>query len=646
MPRRLAAIMFTDIAGYTALSQEDEKGALRLLRDQEDLVWPILELHRGRQVKSMGDGLLIEFPDALDAVECAVDLQRHVQERNARAGTTPLRLRVGIHLGDVESIGNDILGDAVNIASRIELLAEPGGVCVSEPVYVQVRQKVPYRLEELGPKNLKGVREPTVVYRVDLAGTAEPSPSRTSAPPRLAVLPLTNISPDAKDEYFADGLTEELITTLSHLGGLRVIARTSVMPYKTTPRTIAQVGAELSVGWVLEGSVRMAGDKLRITVQLIEVRSQEHSWSQTYDRTLDDVFAVQADVARQVAQVLRIRVRTTDEARLAGRPAVRPESYLAYLRGRTATDISTPEKVAEAKKEFERAISLDSSNAAAYAGLADVIHLLGDGGLAGAWDEWMRQSKEFALRALELDPSLADAHVSLGSILFHEYDYVGAEREIQIALSLSPSNFLAHWQYVSVLMDEGRTDEAIRELHLAEESDPHSPGPLAHHAFLLTQMRRLDEAWVALERWRALGTFRSAYQEALARYYGARSEFARAFDELDRAGAREVATVRWNERVWLNVLSGDMVTARKLVTELEQRPDPDVHAAELAFCHGILGNLDECFAWLGKAFDAHDVWPYQWLEEPTLATVRNDARFAQLLRRMNLTYRAAEDPGP
>jgi len=636
MARRLAAIMFTDIAGYTALSQADEKGALRLLRDQEALVWPILELHRGRKVNSMGDGLLIEFPDALDAVECAVDLQRHVQERNSRPGTTPLRLRVGIHLGDVESVGNDILGDAVNIASRIEPLAEPGGVCVSEPVYFQVRNKVPYRLEEVASKSLKGVGEPIAVYRVALADGTGPGPLQSFAPSRIAVLPLTNISPDPRDEYFADGLTEELITTLSQIGDLRVIARSSVMMYKTTLKPVAQVGAELSVGSVLEGSVRKSGDKLRITVQLIDVPSQEHVWAQTYDRTLDDVFSVQADVARQIAQALRVKVRTSEEARLSGRPPVRPESYLAYLRGRTATDISTPEKVGEAKTEFERAIAADPSNAAAYAGLADAIHLMGDVGHAGAWHEWTIRSKEFASRALELDPNLADAHVSLGSILFHEYDYVGAEEEIQLALSLSPSNFMAHAQYVVILMDEGRIEEAKREFRLAEESNPHSPLPLVQHAFLLTQLRELDEAWTVLERLRELGRLLSHYHVALARYYGARSEFARAFDELGRAGETEAVTVRRNEWVWLHVLAGNLEAARKLVADVERGPDAATHSAELAFCHGILGNLDDCFAWLGKAIDAHVFWPWQWLEESTLSAVRKDARFAQALKRMHL----------
>ena len=265
--------MFTDLAGFTPLAQADEAGALRLLKEQEKMIRPILETHRGRKVKSMGDGLLIEFLNALDTVECGVDLQRQAHERNAREGAQPLQLRVGIHLGDVQQRGTDIFGDAVNIASRIEPLAEPGGVCLSDPVYVQVRNKVPYQLEKLGPKSLKGVREPIDVYRIVLPWAKEEAPAPGPSPPRLAVLPLVNISPDPRDDYFAAPLTEELITVLSQIRGLRVISRTSVNQNKGTTKPLALIGSELGADSVLEGSVRKAGDRLRIAVQLIDTRT-------------------------------------------------------------------------------------------------------------------------------------------------------------------------------------------------------------------------------------------------------------------------------------------------------------------------------------------------------------------------------------
>ncbi len=638
MTRRLAAIMFTDIAGFTATAHTDEAGAFRLLREQDRLVRPTLEKHHGRKVKSTGDGLLIEFPDALDAVECAVELQRRIHEHNTKEGVRPLHVRMGIHIGDVERRGTDIVGDAVNIASRVQSLADPEGVWLSGPVCAQVRNKVPYQFEDLGPKYLKGVREPMEVYQVVLPWAHGEVRWEHPGLPRLAVLPLANISPDPNDEYFADGLTEELITVLSQLRDLRVIARTSVVPYKSTPKPIPQLGAELGVSSVLEGSVRKVGDRLRISVQLIDVDSQEHTWVETYDRGLDDVFAIQADVAQRIAQVLKIKVGSAEKARLEGRAPPRPESYLAYLRGRAL--FSTAEWVGSepAKDEFEKAASLDPSNAGAYSGLADVTHVLGEAGRLGARDGWFRQSKQYALRALELDPNLADAHASIGSLIVHEYDYVGAERELQRALSLSPSNAFAHLAYGLLLADRGLVEEAFRELSFSEESDPHSLVPLAHHAYLLVRYRQLDQAVPIFDR---LGRLRrdAARNPQLcairAIYYGARSEFRRAHGELDRAEKTRPG-LWWDDRTFLYVLAGDYARARKLLEESERAPDSAACPQPIAWCHGILGDYDECFRWLGVSIDKHEVTPRAWLGEPLLEPVRKDPRFTQLWKAMNL----------
>jgi len=485
MPRRLAAIMFTDIADYTALSQADEKGALRLLREQEGLVWPILELHRGRKVKSMGDGLLIEFPDALDAVECAVDLQHHVQERNVREETTPLRLRIGIHLGDVEGAGTDILGDAVNIAQRIESVAEPGGVSLSEPVYVQVRNKVSYRLEELGPKTLKGVQEPITVYRVAFAGVAGPSPSRASSPPRIAVLPLKNISPDPKDEYFADGLTEELITVLSQIKGLRVISRTSVNQYKGTTKPVAQIGSELGTDSVLEGSVRKAGDQLRIAVQLIDTRTDEHRWAQTYDRMLENVFEIQAEVAEQTARALKVELLRGERESLQERPTSNPQAYEAYLRALQATRLfaesrsilNVPEGGRcyeldrEAVHHFEEAIRSDPRFSAAYALLANhLIFVMGETRPAA---EVIPRARELVERALELNPNSSDAHLARGNLAMQgDLDWVRAEAEFQQAIALNPSSSIARLWYGMLLFHLQRHDESRKQFLAALDMDP------------------------------------------------------------------------------------------------------------------------------------------------------------------------------
>jgi len=339
--RRLSAIMFTDVVGSTASAQANEAEALKLRDEQAGLVRPLFAAHHGREVKSMGDGFLSEFDSALRAVQCAIDIQQHLHERNSQAGVTPIELRIGIHLGDVEQRDTDIFGDAVNIASRVEPLASPGGICISGEVFSQIRNKIPNKFEKLPPTALKGVQAPVDIYRIALPWVTRDAPASSGGPTGIAILPFANISPDPKDEYFADGLTEELITVLSQIRELRVIARSSVTPYKSTSKGVAQIGAELGVSSILEGSVRKAGSQLRITAQLIDVASQGHVWANSYNRELTDVFAVQVELAQQVADALRVELRASERAQIAARPMVKPDSYLSYLKGLTLMRVAT-----------------------------------------------------------------------------------------------------------------------------------------------------------------------------------------------------------------------------------------------------------------------------------------------------------------
>jgi len=639
--RRLAAIVFTDIAGYTALSQQDEPAALGLLQEQERLVQALLQIHHGRKVKSIGDGLLLEFPDALDAVECAVDLQRHLYERNTRMGGTPLRVRVGIHVGDVEGVGQDILGDAVNIASRIEPLAEPGGVCLSVQVYDQVHNKTPYSLERLGPKSLKGVQGPVEIYRLVPAWAVEAAPAEVF--PKLAVLPFANISPDAKDEYFADGLTEELITVLAQLPELRVIARTSVMPYKTEPKPVTQVGKELGASTVLEGSVRKAGDRLRITVQLIDVASQEHTWAETYDRKLEDIFAVQAEVAKTVAMVLKLRLRKADEVRLERPTEVRPDSYLAYLRGRYFLMRSYSEpSLKEAERAFTQAIELDASNARAYSGLADVKNLLGTFFQQERRAELNEAGRKLALRALELDPHLAEAHASLSAILYnaaYEPDWVGAENEARIAISLNPSYSQARMLYANLLEEEARQDEALHQMRLARDADPQSRVIVFHLVTLLYRLRRVDEMKTELESIRRLDSG-WGYHAALSAYHAARSAFDSAVEEALRAEEfpdEDGRTGPSFNRAFIYAMAGDKTRAKELLDVLLRRPESWQSLGNMAELYAVLGDLDECFRLLTKAWDEYHALALHGLRlDPSFEAVRKDSRFVTLLGKYGL----------
>src|SRR3989475_8117151 len=302
--------MFTDLVGFTTLSQRNESLALSVLDKQRELLRPMFNKHGGREVKTIGDSFLVDFPSALSAVKCAYEIQRTTRELNhSLPEERRVHLRIGVHLGDIVESQGDISGDAVNVASRIESLADNGGVCLTRQVYDQVQNKFELPLTSLGPKTLKNVGTPIELYKVALPWQeARISSSTRLDKKRIAVLPFANISPSASDEYFSDGMTEELIATLSRIKSLGVIARTSIIRYKGLTKPVVDIGRELNVGTVLEGSVRVAGKKLRITAQLIDAATEEHLWSDVYDRDLEDAFAIQSDLAKRIAKALKIRI--------------------------------------------------------------------------------------------------------------------------------------------------------------------------------------------------------------------------------------------------------------------------------------------------------------------------------------------------
>lgn len=365
--RRLAAIMFTDIVGYTRSTQANEALTLELLEEHRKLVRPFFPPHGGTEIKTIGDAFLVEFRSALEAVLCAVDIQRKLAGRNSGVQEQrQVQLRIGIHVGDVVHGAGDVYGDAVNIASRIEPLAEPGGICISQQVYDNIRNKTELGFKAMGPVRLKNVEFPLGVYKVVLPGS-ESGMNKVQAPrERLAVLPFVNISPDPNDEYFADGLTEELITRLSGVDGLKVIARTSVMNYKKKDMKVSEIGNELNVGSIVEGSVRKAGNKIRVTVQLIDAKTEEHLWASNYDKDLDDVFAIQSDIASRVAS----SVSSGAFFEVQGSDTKSIEAYTSFIKAVQNYHAASEGNLRQAKVMFEEAIALDPHFARAYAGLS------------------------------------------------------------------------------------------------------------------------------------------------------------------------------------------------------------------------------------------------------------------------------------
>jgi adenylate cyclase len=567
MARRLAAIMFTDLVGFTALAQSSEAQALARVAEQALVVRPLIAGLGGREVKSTGDGFLVVFESALNATECAIQIQRRMQERNSRSSTPPILLRIGIHIGDIEEAGGDILGDSVNIAARILPISDPGGICLSEQIAHQVRNKLSVPLERLAPRRLKGVRELLTVYRVVLPGAHPEASEGRSSLPRLAVLPFANISPNPKDEYFSDGLTEELISVLSKFHGVRVIARTSVAQYKGSAKSIAQIGSELGVSSVLEGSVRKSGDQLRISVQLIDARTEEHRWAATYDRKLENIFAIQAEVAKQTAGALKLEMLGSDQNGLRGRPTSNLAAYDSYLRGIQASRQFSPGSSRrpvpgpDAAEFFESALREDPQFSAAHSSLAN--HLLAIGGVTRESREAFARAREHVDRALEIDPTSSEAHTARGNLLMQvDFDWAEAESELRQALDLNPNNSIAHFWYRSLLTVLQRFSEAKVQLDAGFELDP-----------LWFLAKRQGVTLLALS-----GDWDEAIRMAEGLVENARADPRNRMESLSLLA-------------WIYAYAGRPIDARRVVRQVHVSTDPNSRLARTVF-HAWLGDRE------------------------------------------------------
>ena len=460
--RKLVAIVFTDMVGYTALAQNDEALAMELLDEQRRVVRPFFQRYNGTEVKTIGDAFLVQFKSALEAVECASSIQKSLHELNlVRPSERRIILRVGVHVGDVISEGNDIHGDAVNVASRIEPLAAPGGVCISEQAFDQTRNKFSLPMVKLERQTLKNVSVPMDVYRVIMPwDQSDRTGGENWDRKRIAVLPFSNISPDPTDEYFAEGMTEELINTISHNHQLKVIARTSVARFKGTQKSVSEIGKEIGVGSILEGSVRKAGNKIRVTAQLIDAATEEHVWSDNYDRQLDDVFSIQSEIAKSVSEALMARLVPEERKSIEKKATESSAAYVLYLRGRAALRDRKEDRMRDAKRHFEEAIAEDRDFAEAYVGLADAYFLLGNYNHM-PMAEAVERGREALARALALDDGLAEAHTTLANYMIHDYKFAEAQSEFGRAIALSPSYALAHHWYGIYLIEAGRPEKAL-----------------------------------------------------------------------------------------------------------------------------------------------------------------------------------------
>ena len=477
MERRLAAILAADVVGYSRLMERDEAGTLAALKERRRaIVDPLVKKHRGRIVKLMGDGVLVEFGSAVNAVACAIELQAAMDSANAGAAEGQrIVLRVGINLGDVMVEGSDLYGDGVNIAARLEGLSEPGGLCISGSVFEHVNGKLPHSFVSLGPQTLKNIDRPIQIYR--LAGKDGPGPAVSGLElplpdkPSIVVLPFVNMSDDAEQSYFADGLTEDLITDLSKVPELFVIARNSSFAYKSRSVDVRQIARELGVKYVLEGSARRAVDRVRINAQLIDARAGGHIWADRFDRDLADIFAAQDEVIGKIVEALVGKLAAAS-LKERYRPA-NLEAYDLCLRGRAEWAHSSEAGV-EAIPLFERAIALDPNYADALRWLAlSQNHAWAY--LNRPMDPLRQQSMASAKRAVELDPEDSGAHWVLAYVLLFERRWDESAKEFEISLRLNPNDADAWSDFAELKCFDGRGVEAIACSQKALRLNPHPP---------------------------------------------------------------------------------------------------------------------------------------------------------------------------
>lgn len=475
MERRLTTILSADIAGYSRLMEEDESGTLAELKGRlGQLVEPMLQKSGARLIKLLGDGFLAEFASVVNAVHFAIDLQTANEARNTEMpDDRRMRFRIGINLSDIIADANDVYGDGVNVASRLEGLAEPGGICISDTVYQHVRRHLSCTFEDIGKRQLKNISGAVQVYRVSPGQPAAAGPRRraqSSHQASIVVLPFTNMSGDPEQDYFSDGMTEDIITDLSKISSLFVVARNSAFTFKGQNVEADQVAQRLGVQYVLEGSVRKSNQRLRITAQLIDGRSNGHLWAERYDRNFEDIFDLQDEISRNIVEALRLRLLPGERETLAQRPTGNPEAYRYYLMGRSFFNRGHTRRMLRlARQLFAKALEYDPDYARAHAGTADCnSHLLDAGDTEISVDDIMAQSE----RALGLDPSLAEAHASRGLALYTAGRYDEADASFVKSLSLNPELFEANLFYGRNCFNRGWFDKAAELFGKAAEVNP------------------------------------------------------------------------------------------------------------------------------------------------------------------------------
>ena len=548
--RRLAAILAADVAGYSRLMGRDEEGTHeRLKAHLQELVNPKIGEHRGRIVKNTGDGFLVEFASVVDAVRCAVEIQRGMPEREAVVPEERrIGFRMGINVGDVIAEEHDIFGDGVNVAARLEGLAEPGGICISRMVRDQIRDKLPYQFEDLGEQSVKNIARPVRVYALRAEGFTDlPASSVPSAPPipqpavaprlSIVVLPLTNLSDDREQQYFADGITEDVTTDLSRIAHSFVISRNTAFTYRNKAIDTKQIGRELGVRYVLEGSVRCSGNRVRVSAQLIDAAVDAHLWAEQFDADTTDLFTLQSEITSQLANALGVELIAAE----AARPKEHPDALDYILRGRAVLlKPRTPETHREAIDLYERALALDPQSVEAQSRLAAVLVMSVGTGMTNSASAVLdiARAERLVDQALAASPRYTFPHVVKGHVLRVRSRWEEAISEYEAALALDHNSVYALNSLGLCKLYAGSIEEAIPLVEQAIRLSPRDPG-IGHCYNLIGNVHllqsRIEKAIVWLEKARSAMPGVPIFRSRLAAAYALRGETERAAAELAEA---------------------------------------------------------------------------------------------------------------
>ena len=675
LKRKLAAILHADVVGYSRLMGEDEEGTLKTLSAYFEVMGELIRQYRGRVVGTEGDAILAEFASVVDAVQCAVEIQEVLKAKNADLPQDrKMEIRIGVNLGDVIEEGDNIYGDGVNIAARIEVLAEGGGICISGSAYDQIKNKLALGYEYLGEQSVKNIAELVRVYKVPMeprvgkekkaamrwwqkAALATlvvlilgalavwnfylrpaPPPAELALPdkPSIAVLPFVNMSDDPKQEYFSDGITEELISALAKLEGLKVISRTSAFFFKGKGVDLRSIGEKLKVDNILEGSVRKAGNKLRITAQLIKVADDSHLWAEIYDREMEDVFTIQEEISRAIVDKLKPRLLGKRDKPLVKHYTENIEAYNLYRKGRFYWNKASYK---EAIEYFEQALALDPNYALAYTGLSEAYNIMGFF-LSGSAKEYYLKAKAAAMKALEIDDMLPAAHASLGTLKSHyEWDWKGAERALKRAIELDPGNAYVHSYYGEHLTGMGHFDDALAELNKALELDPLSIHINRFFGLHLDWARKFDQSIKQFEKTLELYPDNPIVLAMLGAVYNQNGRYEDSIAVLKKAMS---ITSGKNPFVLGTLgltygLAGKRKEAQGILDEVLERSKKGYFSPLwISLIYIGLDDRDKAFEWLERAYEERDptIWPIKVVTN--FRSLHSDPRWNALMKKMGL----------